>query len=251
MLRQPLSDALRSLFFPFLLATMSTCGQIPVAPDTTDRVAAAEQRIGAALRTKVSNQGGTVGNALFLRAFKQEQVLELWMRRDTTPVFHLFETYPVCYVPGEPGPKRKEGDLQVPEGIYVIDVFNPKSSYHLSLRVNYPNASDLHFSDAEKPGGEIYIHGGCASVGCLPLGDAAIEEVYLLAKAAKEAGQDSIPVHIFPCRMTDPALNLLADRQPMHRFFWQNLQTVYDFFEKNRRLPRITVNNAGHYQVEP
>ena len=72
--------------------------------------------------------------------------------------------------------------------------------YHLSLGINYPNASDRILSDSEKPGGSIYIHGHCVSTGCIPISDEPIEELYVIAGAAKSRGQEFIPVHIFPIK---------------------------------------------------
>ena len=82
---------------------------------------------------------------------------------------------------GTTGPKRLQGDFQVPEGFYHINEFNPNSNYHLSMGLNYPNSSDRILSDSLRPGGEIYIHGSCVSVGCIPLNDDEIEELYLIA----------------------------------------------------------------------
>lgn len=212
-----------------------------------DRVAAARSTTGPFLSKAVETFGANMGSPIFLRAFKQEKQLELWIWRDSA--WALFRTYAICKIPGEPGPKRKQGDLQVPEGVYVIDVFNPKSSFHLSLRINYPNQADRHFADPQKPGGEIYLHGGCASTGCLPLGDAAIEEVYLLALDAKNAGQLHIPVHLFPCRMRPENLQALLQAQPEHHAFWENLQMVYWHFEHKRRIPAISVDADGWYRM--
>src|SRR5690606_26788584 len=114
--------------------------------------------------------------------------------------FQHFKTYKVCALAGTLGPKRMEGDYQVPEGFYYINEFNPRSVYHLSLGLNYPNASDRYLSDAIQPGGDIYIHGSCVTTGCIPITDSQIEELYALATYAKNAGQDFIPVHIFPVR---------------------------------------------------
>jgi len=101
---------------------------------------------------------------------------------------------------GSLGPKRIEGDYQVPEGFYYISEFNPKSEFNLALKVNYPNQSDKLLSDSLRPGGGIYIHGSCITVGCIPITDGQIEELYLLAANAKSNGEDFIPVHIFPVR---------------------------------------------------
>ncbi len=230
-----------------LTVTQMDC-QTGVGVDTIDRVAVARDSIGNNLMGSLLKMGTKPGDQVFLRAFKQEKQLEVWIKKDST--FALFRIYPICVVPGKPGPKRLEGDLQVPEGVYNIDRFNPKSNYHLSLRVNYPNAADVHWADREKPGGEIYIHGHCASVGCLPIQDARIEEVYLLTLDARNAGQQEIAVHIFPCRMTDENLRILYIAHPENRAFWRNLRPIFDFFETTHTLPAITVTSDGRYVIE-
>lgn len=215
-----------------------------------DRVALARQLVGESLTRDLAAQGLQWGAPVFLRAFKSEQQLELWIKDSTT--FRLFRTYPICRVPGLLGPKRKEGDLQVPEGLYWIEVFNPKSSYHLSMGINYPNESDRILSDPKKPGGEIYIHGNCVSVGCLPITDEKIRELYLLAADARDAGQQQIPVHIFPCRMTpENRKNLLALNRPELLPFWDNLGEAYVFFEQRKILPTYIVEpGTGRYRLE-
>ena len=101
---------------------------------------------------------------IYLRALKQERQLEVW-GGPRGEALKLIKTYPFCAASGELGPKRRQGDLQVPEGFYEVSSFNPWSDWHLSMKVSYPNASDQVLSDAEHPGGLIYLHGGCASIG--------------------------------------------------------------------------------------
>ena len=167
--------------------------------------------------------------------------------------FRKVATFSVTAPSGGPGPKRKEGDQQVPEGCYTIDVFNPKSRFHLSLGLDYPNASDRILADRARPGGEIYIHGGAASIGCLPLGDPAIEELYLTALDTRRRGQQSIHVHIFPARMSGDGWNAFvksaSDGKPELRAFWENLQPVHDAFEHTRRVPKIGVAGDGRYEL--
>lgn len=239
------------LFLGFMSFFSNCTGQVDSSQTFTfngDRVAQARHLVEADLSRDLSAQGLQWGAPIFLRAFKSEQQLELWIQDSST--FRLFRTYPICRVPGELGPKRKEGDLQVPEGLYWVEVFNPKSSYHLSLGINYPNASDRILSDPKKPGGEIYIHGNCVSVGCIPLTDEKIREVYLLALEAKNAGQTQIPVHIFPCRMTaENREHLLARNQPALLPFWDNLGEAYQFFEEKKVLPKYEVEaESGRYK---
>jgi len=117
---------------------------------------------------------------VYIRSFKYDSELEVWVKNDRKDAYKLFKSYKVCALAGSMGPKRMEGDYQVPEGFYYINEFNPRSSYHLSLGLNYPNLSDKILSDPERPGGEIYIHGSCVTVGCIPLTDPMIEELYII-----------------------------------------------------------------------
>jgi murein L,D-transpeptidase YafK len=118
------------------------------------------------------------------------------------------------------------------------------------MGINYPNASDRILSDPQKPGGEIYIHGNCVSVGCLPITDEKIRELYLLAADARDAGQQQIPVHIFPCRMTqENRKNLLALNRPELLPFWDNLGEAFWFFEEKRMIPTYEVEaGTGKYK---
>jgi len=201
------------------------------------------------LEKAVRDSGAAVGDSVFIRAFKLENQLELWIKKDT--IYHLFRTYPICNWSGDYGPKRKQGDLQVPEGFYQIVRFNPNSSYHLSMGINYPNASDRHFSDPKRPGGAIYIHGSCGSQGCIPIGDVNIEEVYWLAWKAAQQGQQYIQVHIFPFRLMPDKMEKMTNLYLRQRHFWENLQPVYAYFEKNRTIPVVEVDETGRYRIKP
>lgn len=99
-------------------------------------------------------------------------------------------------------PKRRSGDRQMPEGFYTIDTFNPTSNYYLSFRISYPNTSDKKFVDALNTIDNIFVHGSCISIGCIPIGDDNVKEVYLWAVRAK-SGEQEIPIHIFPMKMTE------------------------------------------------
>ena len=188
---------------------------------------------------------------IYIRSFKYDSQLEVWARNNNREPFKLFKTYRVCAMAGRLGPKRMSGDYQVPEGFYYINQFNPKSSYHLSLGLNYPNASDRILSDSIAPGGDIYIHGSCITVGCIPIQDPQIEEVYLLAMNAKNNGQDFIPVHIFPVRYNNAKsveyLKRVTKDDHDLQVFSKQLENVYDYFEANKKLPLISVNKMGEY----
>lgn len=189
---------------------------------------------------------------IFIRAFKQEEKLEVWARTRGSQAYTLFKTYDICESSGMVGPKRKQGDGQVPEGFYTISVYNPYSSYHLSLGVSYPNASDRILGKGNL-GGDIMIHGSCVTIGCIPLTDTYIKEVYVLAVEAKNAGQAAVPVHIFPCKMTEKGMQLLKDEYEGKATlidFWTNIKSGYDSFEKTKELPKVTVGTDGKYIVK-
>lgn len=190
---------------------------------------------------------------LYIRSFKYDSKMEIWVKNDLKESYRLFKTYKVCALAGSLGPKRLEGDYQVPEGFYYINEFNPRSSYYLSLGLNYPNLSDMVLSDSLRPGGDIYIHGSCVTVGCIPLTDQQIDEVYILAAHAKNQGQDFIPVHIFPVRYDVPKsvrflTNLTKDDADLKRFV-DRLQDAFEYFEKYKQLPVILIDDKGEYFV--
>jgi len=190
---------------------------------------------------------------MYIRSFKYDSQLEVWVRNNIKESYKLFKTYKVCALSGTLGPKRVEGDYQVPEGFYYINEFKPKSVYHLSLGLNYPNASDALLSDSLKPGSEIYIHGNCITVGCIPVQNDKIEELYILAAHAIDEGVDFIPVHIFPIRYNvnkslQYFLKETADDKDYQRFAI-NLKEVFDYFEVHKKLPVISVNTKGEYVI--
>jgi murein L,D-transpeptidase YafK len=249
------SQRLRVLMVLMVLACLS--GRITVAGRTFREVQDRFQRVRAArvsatprleARFRRANLRYPPGE-IFLRVFKLEGEMELWARNDREGAFVLVKAYPVCASSGAVGPKRREGDLQVPEGFYRVSGFNPWSRFHLSLRVDYPNASDRILGEGPHLGGDIFIHGSCVTIGCIPLQDGPIEEVYLAAVDARSAGQRLIPVHIFPCRLDGDWLKLEREawRRPGLMQFWRNLKEGYDIFEKTRRLPKVTIDRRGKY----
>lgn len=190
---------------------------------------------------------------MYIRSFKYDSQLEVWVRSNKSEPYQLFKQYKVCAMSGSLGPKRIEGDYQVPEGFYYVNEFNPRSQYHLALGLNYPNLSDKVLSDTFRPGGEIYIHGACITVGCIPIQNHQIEELYILASYAKHAGQDFIPVHVFPIHFqqekSQPALQRAVESDPSYAKFIDQIKGVYEHFEKNKTLPIISVNKKGEYII--
>ena len=212
------------------------------------RVRAAYATHETTLHALLRRNGIGVGRLeLYLRAFKLSRRLEAWGREQGTGEFVLLRTYQLAGTSGTLGPKRRDGDGQLPEGFYVINRFNPASSYHLSLGLDYPNAADLRQA-APNPGGDIYIHGSNVTTGCLPITDAGIRELYVLAVEARAAGQADIAMHIFPFEMT--AENLARRVASPHSSFWQELAAGYQYFEDYHQLPSVKVDAHGAYAVE-
>jgi murein L,D-transpeptidase YafK len=155
-----------------------------------------------------------------MQAFKSEQILEVYL---STPdsTWTLIREYPFCNFSGTLGPKIREGDRQIPEGIYKIKVFNPKSKFYLSMGLDYPNERDMKIADTKQPGSDIYIHGGCRTVGCIPITDEKIAELYLLAQSAKP----NIEVVILPFKPSEKNKLYYFAEYPEHQEFWKSLFT--------------------------
>lgn len=231
------------LLLLFMLLTNCSAPK-PPPPPSTNRVATAYYDKTEQVEQYLNQKGLSLqeGIQLFLRAFKLEKKLEVWAKHPQEETYQLIVTYPFCKSSGTIGPKRKEGDLQIPEGFYHIHVFNPKSQFYLSLGINYPNTADLKWADAEAPGSHIYIHGDCQTVGCIPITDDKIKELYILATEAKKRGQSQIPVHIFPTHLTSQNLVTISSQFPEHQFFWLNIEEGYTWFEKRKTLPKVKID---------
>ncbi|UOQ99161.1 hypothetical protein MUN81_06615 [Hymenobacter sp. 5317J-9] len=207
------------------------------------RVRMAQAAIGPELATKLrAHSLDPKKLEIFIRLLKSRAELEVWARTPGSGPFQLFEAYPLAATSGTLGPKRRAGDLQVPEGFYEIDRFNPKSNYYLSLGLNYPNAADRALGEPN-PGGDIFIHGGEVTIGCMPITDAGIEEVYLLAVAARAGGQAVIPVHIFPFPITET--ELAKRRNSPNLAFWRSLMPGFSYFEHHHDLLRTEALTAA------
>jgi murein L,D-transpeptidase YafK len=187
---------------------------------------------------------------IYFRAFKKEQIVEVWAKDKNKNDFLLLKTYKFCKNSGTMGPKRKAGDNQIPEGFYLIDRFNPNSKFYLSLGLNYPNRSDKVLGDTVDLGNDIFIHGDCQTIGCIPITDDKIKEVYLMAVDARAAGQKKIAVSIFPTFLTEANFKKLQTEykdKPQLLKFWKELKAGFLAFEKCKRLPNITITAKGEY----
>ena len=202
-----------------------------------DRSVAAAQRVKPALEKALAAKKLRWGAPVFIRIFKEEKQLELWV--DDGNQFRLFKTWAICKFSGALGPKLKEGDGQAPEGFYFVPRkrMNPRSRFHLSFNVGYPNAYDRA---RKRTGSALMVHGNCVSIGCYAMTDAGIEEIYSLCDAALMDGQKFFRVHCFPFRMTEANMKRHGKSKWMSE--WKNLKTGYDWFEKSKRPPNVTVS---------
>lgn len=190
---------------------------------------------------------------IYIRAFKADDVVELWAAppRKGDP-WKKVRDFPVCARSGELGPKRKSGDFQVPEGFYFVDRFNPRSRFHLSLGINYPHVGDRSRTPkGASPGGDIFIHGDCVTIGCLPLKNEPMAALYVAAVRAKGGGQRRIPVHIFPCRLDAPDCwrTLHAAQDPVRMAYWRALIPGYEAFGKRGIPPDVRPTRAGGWVI--
>lgn len=195
----------------------------------------------------LEEKGLKSGASMFVRIFKLDSELEVWLS-NASGTYTYYKTYDVCNWSGKLGPKVKEGDKQAPEGFYVVSPgqMNPKSKYHLSFNIGYPNAYDKALG---RTGRHLMVHGGCSSAGCYAMTNEAVEEIYALARNAFLGGQRKFPVHAFPFRLT--AANLQAYRKHKWHGFWSNLKTGYDFFEKHALPPSVGVANKRYVFFPP
>ena len=204
-------------------------------------LAEVRSRVEPVLKTELEADGFELGLPTFVRIFKEERELEVWLRKSER--FELFRTYEICNFSGDLGPKLKEGDRQSPEGFYTVDksAMNPNSSYHLSFNLGFPNLFD---QANDRSGSFLMVHGDCVSVGCYAMTDQGIEEIYLIVEAAHSSGQDIVPVHAFPFRMNHDRLMLEQNNEWFE--YWQNLKQGYDLFEKDHLPPTVTVSGQRY-----
>ncbi len=224
------------------LLTLAACR--PAEALGNPRAAKAAAAVRPALERDLTAVGLKFGDPVFLRAFKEEKQLELWVMNRATARFDLFRTYPIAAQSGTLGPKLAEGDGQVPEGFYFVPpaAMNPNSQYHLSFNIGFPNTYDQAHG---RTGSAIMVHGSDVSIGCLAMTDAKIDEIFTLCSAAHAAGQLYFRVHLFPFRLSEERLLNAAGNPNLE--FWKNLQQGYDHFEKSHLPPEVSVS-SGTYE---
>ncbi len=174
---------------------------------------------------------------VLIRIYKEESTLEVW-KEDRSGKYALLNSYPICKFSGKLGPKLMQGDYQAPEGFYDItpDQLNPNSSEYLAFNTGFPNAYDRSLG---RTGSFLMVHGGCRSVGCYAMTDAAMEEIYGLVEEAFKAGQQRVQLQAFPFRMT--AQNLSRHAGDPNMPFWQMLKAGSDAFIATEQPPRVAV----------
>ena len=184
-----------------------------------------------------------VGDPVFIRIFKAESLLEVWIRSGTE--YQHLKDYFICAYSGTLGPKLQEGDRQAPEGFYKVKKYqlNPNSKYHLSFNLGFPNQYD---HEHNRTGSFLMVHGSCVSDGCYAMTDEKIEEIYMLVERALQRGQKYVQVHAYPFRMTEENMEFYSESEWYE--FWVNLKEGYDYFEAEHLPPHIKVED-GLYMI--
>jgi len=182
-------------------------------------------------------KGMTRTSPIMVRIFKEEGQLEIWKQKDNGR-YDLAASYDICKWSGKLGPKFTEGDRQAPEGFYNIHPYqmNPKSSYHLSFNIGYPNAFDRVHG---RTGSNLMVHGACSSAGCYSMTDEQVEQIYAFARDAFRGGQQDFQVQAFPFRMTPQ--NMARYKGDPNYDFWANLKEGYDYFQITKVPPKVDV----------
>lgn len=195
---------------------------------------------------RLREKGMQFGSPMLIRIFKAESELEVWMLKGER--YERFATYPICRFSGKLGPKQREGDKQAPEGFYSVSTphLHRHGRWKRALDVGYPNALDRANG---RSGSAILVHGGCSSIGCFAMTNPVMEEIFTLSEAALATSQDTLPIHIFPFRMTEE--NLAAQSSNPWSEYWRNLKQGYDIFERTQQPPHVSVCGKRYLVRDP
>ncbi|MBJ7543813.1 hypothetical protein JDN41_09590 [Rhodomicrobium udaipurense] len=228
---------------PLLLGLTGCLNLFGFGGDAENAVPPGERQLPASTQAMLAIKGMRIDAPIFIRIFKEESELEVWKFKDGR--FQHFRTYPICAWSGTLGPKIQTGDRQSPEGFYTVTrgQMNPRSNYYLAFNLGYPNTHDQVNGHT---GSALMVHGNCKSVGCYAMTDAYIEEIYILAREAFDAGQTKFHVQALPFRMT--AANMAKHRDNPWYAFWARLKEGYDSFEASGKPPIVKVCGK-QYQV--
>jgi hypothetical protein len=135
---------------------------------------------------------------LAILAFKDSRRVEVYGTGEGDQPWVPVLRYDIQGMSGKLGPKLREGDRQVPEGIYYVEFLNANSRFHLSIRLNYPNRYDRAqavIDGRTHLGSDIMIHGMASSIGCLAMGNEAAEDLFVLAALV---GKERIIIVVAP-----------------------------------------------------
>ncbi len=218
------------------------------------RVRQAYAEKGELVQKRLSEKNIDIKNLrIYLQVFKVEKKIELWAKNKSDKTFSLLDEFDICQTSGDLGPKRRQGDGQIPEGFYKINRFNPVSNFYLSLGINYPNKSDKILGEKGNLGGDIFIHGDCVTIGCMPITDDKIKMLYIYCVEARDNGQQTIPVTIFPAKLTNENFKTLISKYKDDNDrigLWTDLKSAYDFFNLKKVLPTIVFLDNGRHLVK-
>jgi murein L,D-transpeptidase YafK len=196
-----------------------------------------QQPISSATLAEMEKLDTTPSSPTVIRTYKKEAELEIWKMRSNGE-YALLKTYPMCRWSGQLGPKKREGDMQVPEGFYSIapGQMNPNSHYYLAFNVGYPNAYDRAYG---RTGGNVMVHGVCSSAGCFSMTDEQVADIYAIARESFAGGQREIQLQSYPFHMT--AENMAKFRLDPNIDFWKNLKDGSDHFEVTKNEPSVLI----------
>ena len=236
-----------SLLGLVLLVSAVAAFNMACAEKSSNRADIARKRVTPVLNSFLEPCGARVGSPVFLRAVKEDSVLELWVKPDKAECYMLAKRYPIAAWSGKLGPKEKEGDRQTPEGFYEVEPsgLNPRSNYHLSFNIGYPNAYDRSLN---RTGSFIMVHGRDVSIGRLAMTDSGIEEIYTMVEQALVHGQKNVPVQIYPFVPTPARLS--EEKDSPHAAFWADMARAWDWTERTRTPARVKVVNGRLVVVE-
>ena len=219
--------------------TVAACALIAGCDDSylDQSNARSQQPISPATLAEMDKLDTTPSAPTLIRTYKKEAELEIWKKKSSGE-YALLKTYPMCRWSGQLGPKKREGDMQVPEGFYTIapGQMNPTSHYYLSFNVGYPNAYDRAYG---RTGGNVMVHGVCSSAGCFSMTDEQVADIYAIARESFAGGQREIQLQSYPFHMT--AENLAKFRLDPNIAFWKDLKNGSDHFEVTKAEPSVTV----------
>jgi murein L,D-transpeptidase YafK len=219
--------------------TVAACAWIAGCDDSylDQSSARSQQPISSSTLAQMEALDTTPSSPTLIRTYKKEAELQIWKMKSDGE-YALLKTFPMCRWSGQLGPKKREGDMQVPEGFYSIapGQMNPNSHYYLAFNVGYPNAYDRAYG---RTGGNVMVHGVCSSAGCFSMTDEQVADIYAIARESFAGGQREIQLQSYPFHMT--AENMAKFRLDPNIDFWKNLKDGADHFEVTKAEPTVLV----------